>query len=54
MRTIEYLLEVTVQVNPDEVDTEEKKVEREKLIRRAIENIDASIGVFQVENFQEP
>jgi hypothetical protein len=49
---IEFLLEVTVQVDEDELNTEEDHVKKERQIRRAIESIDPSIGIFQVENFQ--
>ena len=50
MRPIEFLLDVTVQVDADEVDTKEKLIARKKEIRRAIEDLDPSIGIFQVES----
>lgn len=51
-RPIEFLLDVTVMVDADEVETEQQRTDKEKEIRRAIESIDPSIGIFQVENFQ--
>ena len=48
----EILIEVSVQVDDDEFDTDAKQTEKEIQIRRVIENIDPSIGIFQVENFQ--
>lgn len=52
-RPKEILLEVTVMVDPEEVATEEMSVKKEKDIRRAIESIDPSIGIFQVENVHD-
>lgn len=49
----EYLLEVSVKVDDDEIEPFTRLVEKEKQIRRAIEGLDPSIGIFQVENFQE-
>jgi hypothetical protein len=49
-RNKEYSLEVTVEVDNDEVDTAEKELRKEKQIREAIEGLDPSIGIFIVEN----
>jgi len=43
-----FLLEVLVTCDSDEVDTHEKSVQKEKEIRRAIENLDPAIGIFEV------
>ena len=48
----ELLIEVTVQVDDDEVDTRAKRIQKEKQIRRVIEDIDPSVGIFQVESIQ--
>lgn len=52
MRAIEYLVEVTVSVDRSEVDTVEDQIAKECEIRDAIQNLDPSIGVFQVERIQ--
>jgi len=52
MRQKEFIVEISVIVDAEEVDTEQKMTQKEMEIRRAIENLDCSIGVFQVENFQ--
>lgn len=51
-RPKEFLLEVTVMVDPDEVDTHARTEDKKKEITKAIENLDASIGIFTVENIQ--
>ena len=43
-----YLLEVTVEIDDDEIS-----LEKVKEIRRAIESLDPSVGVFLVENITE-
>lgn len=48
----ELLIEVTAQVDDDEVDTRDKQIAKEKQIRRAIEDLDPSIGIFIVESIQ--
>ena len=47
---MEYLFEVSVQVDDDEVPDPEAVRARELDIRRAIESLDPAIGVFIVEN----
>lgn len=47
----EILLEVTVVVDDDEVDTQEGRARKEKQIREAIESLDPSIGVFNLESY---
>lgn len=48
---MEFLIEVTITVDDDEVDTKEKRDAKEKQIRKTIESIDPSIGVFEVQNW---
>lgn len=50
-RLVEFLVEVTVSVDPDEVDTPDKLFEKEKQVRRVIESIDPGIGIFEVTSF---
>lgn len=52
MRPMEFLVEITVSVDHDEVDTEEKLADKKQEIRRVIESLDPSIGIFQVESLQ--
>jgi hypothetical protein len=48
----EFLLEVTVDVDDDEIDTRDKCIAKERQIRKAIEGIDPSVGIFLVESIQ--
>ena len=44
---VEYLVEVVVRIDEDEIDDE-----TETKIRRAIESLDPSVGVFEVNSIQ--
>lgn len=46
-RPKEFLLEVTVTCDADEIDTVEKMNAKAKQIRTVIESIDPSVGVFE-------
>ncbi len=46
----ELLFEVSVTVDDDEMSTEELQIKKEREIRRAIESLDCSVGIFVVEN----
>jgi len=47
---MELLLEVTVTIDEDEVDTTEKLRKKKNEVRKVIESIDPYIGIFTVEN----
>ena len=47
-----YLLEVTVTVDADEVDSPDKADAKVKQIRQAVESLDPSIGIVIVEGIQ--
>lgn len=48
-----YTLEITVDVDDDEVTDRDSEMHKRKQIRQAIEGIDPSVGVFTIENFSE-
>ena len=48
----EYLIEIIVTVDDDEVETEVTRLQKEIRIRRAIESLDPAIGIFEVNRFE--
>lgn len=48
MRPTEFLVEVTVSVDHSEVDTPLKVSKKRQEIKRAIEELDPAIGIFEV------
>lgn len=50
--TREYIVEVAILVDRDEVDTPEKEKNWKRKVEKMIEDIDPEFGIFHAENWQ--